>query len=190
MKLRYFAAAFVVLLTVPIVSLTPASAATTRRLYRYDTLLKWNGQAPPIKANNTGPVFAELHRCFNCSFPVSGAPSKYPSTGQFIPLKACYIPGFACLSAPIKAYPDDRHSRLTFIAQPGHFDGAGSVLTFIWSRDSKAQLHLTVTGEVVSPSIPDAVNAIAAQQTWGQFAQRLALNIVRYQPGCADNDCR
>jgi hypothetical protein len=164
-------------------------AAATRQLYKLDYLLKWNGNAPPITAGSTRVVFAELHRCFNCSFPVGNAPSKYPSSGQFIPLSACYIPGIICLNAPVKAYPDDAHSTIRLVAQPGHFDGAGSVVTFVFSRDSAARLHLTVTGDVVNPSIPDWLDIEGAQAIWSRFARQLALNISVYQPGCANLHC-
>ena len=152
-----------------------------RFLYSYDFPLKWNGQAPTLKGA-AKDAFKELHRCFNCSFPITGAPATYPKNGQHLPLKACGLPG--CPDAPVKAYSHEDQGYLQFVAEPGHFDGAGSTVTFRFSRDAQGNLNLNVTAYVTTTTtnatINDDLNKYFAHEAWGDFARELALNIEIY----------
>lgn len=160
-----------------------ANAATKpklRHLYTYDFSVGY--QAPGIPSNKLVPVkasvqraFTELRSCFNCSFPVSGAPKSYPKKGQLIKLTACGA-GVVCKPAPVKFYPVGKDS-FKFIAQKGHFDGAWSKVTFTFWKDKKGYLHLRVVGYVTDPSIADALNKQGAHDKWFDFARRLGTNI-------------
>jgi hypothetical protein len=122
-------------------------------------------------------VFNELRRCFNCNFPINGAPRDYPKEGQLVPLRACFG---LCRNAPVSFHSDEK-SYIRFTAQPGHFDGAGSTAEFSFLTGPNNQLHLRVSGYVTNPDIPDTANKIGAYTAWSQFAQKLGSNIWKYQ---------
>ncbi|MFJ9847288.1 hypothetical protein ACIRYZ_44075 [Kitasatospora sp. NPDC101155] len=149
-----------------------AQARGLRQLYEwhwYVAVHLPSGDESGVKARNTHAM-AELHRCFNCSFPVAGAPHNFPRQGQFIPLKACVV--FFCKNAPVKAWQDDG-GHFHFIAQKGHFDGAGSEVHFYFWTDSHGYLRMTTRGYVTHPSIPDDLNREGAYQMWHNFALKL-----------------
>lgn len=87
-------------------STAPAAetAQGPRLLYQwhwYVAKLVPSGNEIGIKAHQND-AFKELHRCFNCSFPVAGAPHAFPTNGQYIPLRACFT--FFCKPAPVRSY--------------------------------------------------------------------------------------
>jgi hypothetical protein len=147
--------------------------------YDLDFVVRDQPAAPPI-LGHAADAMAELHRCFNCSFPVANAPQAYPNDDQFIPLNACLPPfSLSQCAAPVRAYTDTSQNFYFFIAQPGHFDGAGSIVRFQFPTDSAGRLHLFVTGFVVAPSIPESASRAGASNAWGTFAARLATNLIR-----------
>ena len=178
------AALFALVIPVSLSNALAASQATPwRLLYQYDFVV-----AKPITSASEEPIrareavaFRELHRCFNCSFPVNGAPRSYPSEGQFIPLKAC-VAG-VCRNAPVRAYSRESEKWFYFIAQRGHFDGEGSQITFSFSTHADGKLHLQVTARVTNPTIPDFLNKEGARYTWHNFATNLGTNLY-YHQGC------
>lgn len=171
----------VTLFTTLFVTSLPARAES-RKLYEYEYLVSRpaivGGQVVrfPVKATPSRAL-QELRRCFNCSFPVDGAPRAYPKQGQLIPLKACGIGSFACQDAPVKAYTYDGLKRLQLIAQPGHFDGDKSSVTFEFITGNSGYLVLKVTAFVTKPIIPDLPNKTAANATWSGFAAKLGNNM-------------
>jgi hypothetical protein len=171
--------------------LAPAAEARLRKLYSVSFPVQLNdvGTVLPIKGSSAGYAQAqaiqELHRCFSCSFPVTGAPARYPSNGQFLPLVACA--GLVrCWKAPVKAYtsaPNGSFRSLTLVAQNGHFDGAGSLVVFTLSLGLSGELRLNVNAWVAKPTIPDALNRQGAKGMWMRFADRLGTNMWFHQ-GC------
>ena len=162
----------------------PAHAAS-RKLYEFDYRVTRSGPVGsslfrrPIKAT-TVHALNELKRCFNCSFPVKGAPKTYPKSDQQIPLKACakFTSRFTCKPAPVKAYPFNSLGRLLLIAQRGHFDGANSSVTFQFYTEQKTgELKLKVVAYVTNPTIPDEINKQSADDTWNRFARQLGDNM-------------
>jgi hypothetical protein len=131
------------------------------------------------KSPNT--VTAMLRSCFNCYFPVAGAPTYYPYVGQIMPLKiAKPIPPFDLLPAPVRVSEVYKFG-WRFIALPGHVDGAGSTIHFVWYSDSIGLLHLSVTARIVNPNpcgltplVCQAVYPAVAQTTW----QKLFNNVT------------
>ncbi|GAB3958430.1 hypothetical protein GCM10029978_003350 [Actinoallomurus acanthiterrae] len=145
------------------------SAAGLRQLYR------WNFQIRPGSSMPKGSdkrAWKVLHNCFNCVFPIKGAPKKFPKDGQRINLKACVGGNWGCKKAPVKYYHGMAKYGWYFIAQSGHFDGAGSRVYFTIYMKGKL-LFLGVRGYVKHPTIPDAVNKHFANATWSKFATRL-----------------
>lgn len=124
-------------------------------------------------------AFAELHHCFNCSFPVPGAPTAYPADNQFLPLRPCVFGPVGCVGAPVRAFTDESVGDLRLVAQQGHFDGYGSVVRFHFANDRQGYLHIQVLGFVVHPSIDDNVNRQFAFQSWRQFAANLGTNLIK-----------
>ncbi|QDW62856.1 hypothetical protein [Oerskovia sp. KBS0722] len=124
---------------------------------------------------------AELTRCFNCSFPISGAPKTYPKVGNLWPLKAFGQ------NAPVKvtAAPD-RVTSWTFLAREGHFDGAGSTISFRLYSDG-TRLRLAVSAHVVKDNgvVLNAFNATQAKGTWKSFLDMLNANICAQQGRCS-----
>lgn len=167
----------------------PAAEANTRKLYSMSFPVQLNdiGTVIPIKAGYAGYMqvaFRELRRCFNCSFPVSGAPRTYPRNGQFLPLVTCA--GAKCWKAPVRSYtaaPYGVFRKLTLVAQNGHFDGAGSKVVFTLSLNLRGELMLNVEAWVVKPTIADAINKWGAGAKWMRFADRLGTNMWFHQ-GC------
>ena len=72
--------------------------------------------------------FAKLQTCFNCYFPVAGAPKKYPTYGQLLPLRVLAIGNFECTMGSTFTGTDYR--AFTFHATKNHVDGYGSNIAF------------------------------------------------------------
>jgi hypothetical protein len=181
-----WATAIVAMLCFPLIGTATAAHATTlRHLYTVDFFVaNVNGTRIHGGAND---AFEALHQCFNCSFPVDGGPLRYPSNGQYLPLKVC-IEGVVCpLNAPVDSYDHEQQGYLQFVALAGHFDGAGSTVTFTFYKDSSGYLHLQVVGEVASPTIPDPVNIAGATNTWANFAENLGNFMGKFT--CANAVC-
>jgi len=132
-------------------------------------------------------VWTELTRCFNCSFPISGATSSFPGIGGVLNLDAS---PFTCLvSVPATVEVMDKFinpqiARFQFRALPGHFDGAGSTIGFSFynaSWDSN-NLNLEVLAWVLVDrgAAANAVNRLVAQSQWNTFAVQLNDNMLTY----------
>jgi peptidoglycan hydrolase-like protein with peptidoglycan-binding domain len=162
----------------------PALAATTipaeqgRFLYSYDNRVPPHvigGTDEPGIKGTPADAFNELHRCFNCSFPVGGAPATFPSNGQFLPLKVCTA--IICGQFPVLFYADGTRHFIRLVAQTGHVEGEGSTITFSWYKSTAGELHLVATAFVTHPVIPEAVIKVFAAATWRRFATQLGHNM-------------
>jgi hypothetical protein len=158
-----------------------------RFFYNYDFVI--NDAAFAIHGT-FDDVFTALHDCFNCNFPVPGAPAAFPSEGQVMPLEPCIVQP-VCVNATVKAYARDQDGYLELIAQPGHFDGAGSTITFRFYTDSSGILHLNVISYVASnpatANPPDPVAKNFANDTWREFAANLGIYL--YSHVCGGQYC-
>lgn len=158
---------------------TPTAAAS-RKLYDADFFVGERVSANQIRKLKVKPVKAwnELHRCFNCSFPVKGAPKKFPTEGQLIKLQACAAGSWGCKPAPVRYYKSTGWPYTWyFIAQKGHFDGAGSKVYFRFYNDSSGYLKLNVWAYVTKPTVPDGVNKEFATSKWRAFAHVLGVKL-------------
>lgn len=115
-----------------------------------------------------------LHTCFNCSFPIFGAPRGYPVDGQVLNLNASPF-SLQAFAAPVKVQTANGGA-MQFVALPGHFDGAGSLITFSWYNDPSGYLHLYVHAMVKVDNGPtvNIANSRVAGANWMLFWQRVA----------------
>lgn len=140
------------------------------------------GISPTIYYSSRTPQFVTslLKGCFNCYFPVQGAPSLYPFVGQAIPLYI-YNPlafGFITYNANVRVSRVINYG-WDFTALAGHIDGAGSTIKFSWYSDSSARLHLKIDAYIINNNpidIPGTTVAFdrgvytsQARATWQSF---------------------
>lgn len=119
----------------------------------------------------------ELHRCFNCTFPIKGAPKKYPQENQHLSLKACAAGPFGCRNAPVR-YHGGLSSGWYFTAERGHFDGAGSKVYFqFYPEKNTHYLMLHVWAYVTHPTVPDSINKNFATGKWQDFNHKMGLKL-------------
>lgn len=128
---------------------------------------------------NTTPAqgWTLLHNCFNCYFPVTGAPRSFPSLGSLLPLRVGWTgvadADFTCLMVQVE--PADRMWR--FAAWGKHVDGFGSWIAFGLHKNALNQNVLEVGAFIVNdfPSgIPNPIYTEGAKSTWQLFANNLA----------------
>jgi hypothetical protein len=94
-------------------------------------------------------VWTELHRCFNCNFPIGGAPSGFPEVGDQIPLEM-RVAGVQAANLPVEVTQVSRTADaidIEFATLPGHADGPGSTIHFHWTEQNGAP-HLAIRGYV------------------------------------------
>lgn len=91
--------------------------------------------------------FAKLQTCFNCYFPVAGAPRKYPAYGQLLPLRVLEVGNFECTMGPTFTGMDYRAFK--FNATKNHVDGYGSNIAFQFVKVG-TQSKLVVDAYVVN----------------------------------------
>ena len=156
--------------------------AESRQLYEYEYKVVHTDYVERVVRRRSiratpSQAFQELRRCFNCSFPVSGAPRAYPKDDQFIPLRACAGGKFGCKDAPVKAYSFFSLDRIVLVAESGHFDGKDSTIIFNFITDSSGNLKIKVTAFVTDPTVPDFLNKTFARTTWRSFARKLGENM-------------
>ncbi|MDO9396617.1 MAG: hypothetical protein Q7T71_08740, partial [Herbiconiux sp.] len=144
--------------------------------YSYDfstTSTGWPARHP--KASDVA-VDHLLHGCFNCWFPVAGASRAYPVDGAVMNLNASPFTIIE-VPAPVKVQTANGGA-LQFLATSGHFDGAGSTITFAWYNDVNGYLHLYVHAMIMVDRGPtvNIANSRLAGVTWLGFWKRVADN--------------
>ncbi|WP_078292958.1 hypothetical protein [Mycobacterium sp. D16R24] len=95
-------------------------------------------------------VYNELKRCFNCNFPIPGAPHDFPKVGDELPL---HVGPGGVQGMPVKVTQIDKTSdaiNIEFVTLPGHADGPGSTIHFTW-HNQDGDLRLGVHSVVTSP---------------------------------------
>ncbi|TAJ46834.1 MAG: hypothetical protein EPO52_14960 [Herbiconiux sp.] len=142
--------------------------------YDYDFSAKLPGYHARYPKAHDWDVDSLLHRCFNCSFPISGASRAYPVDGAVMNLNASPF-SLVKVPAPVRVQTVSGGA-MQFVATYGHFDGGGSTITFSWYNDAGGYLHLFVHAMVMVDRGPviNAANAQAAGVAWLTFWQRVA----------------
>lgn len=134
-------------------------------------------------------VWRELHRCFNCNFPMGGAPKEFPKVGDELPLEI-RTAGQKLLNFPVRVTEISRTADaidIEFVTLPGHVDGPDSTIHFRFAQDG-GQLHLTTTGlitqgpgsgdiPIFSPGIRTGYTAIA-YNVWQPYINNLTRHIA------------
>lgn len=147
--------------------------------YTFDTMVNTTPGVGGVRVSYRSPAYVTnlLKACFNCYFPILGAPKTYPYVGQTMPLKI-QMPfvSFITKPAPVKVSAVYAHG-WQFSALPGHVDWVGSTITFQWYADLNGRLHLSVVGSIANPNpcgfgLDDACHVtypIIAAGSWGQL---------------------
>lgn len=117
-------------------------------------------------------ALAELKRCFNCSFPLSGAAASFPAVGNVWNLS-----GPGGVAAPVEVTSANATTgQWTFTAQPGHFDAAGSTVSFAINQGRDNEFVLAVSANVVGSNVPEWLQRVAAENLWRGFAYNIWSN--------------
>jgi hypothetical protein len=122
-------------------------------------------------------AWERLHTCFNCYFPVAGAPSRWPTYGQLLPLYVDDITGrqdMHCLMNYAVVYATS--NRWKFIATKNHLDGLGSTIIFDLRKISSGANQLVVDASIVNDAYGGSMNWYVerkARETWATFADNL-----------------
>jgi hypothetical protein len=133
-----------------------------------------------IGATSAGIASMMLHSCFNCYFPVAGAPAAFPVKGQLLPLTVGWGPIQSNFNCYMESVPQDSADLLSwyFTSAPGHVDGPGSAIFFdvLKAPDGSNRLYVAAFVHNDSPNgIPNAIYAAGAAVTWQTFASNLTL---------------
>lgn len=114
-------------------------------------------------------VTSRLKGCFNCYFPVYGAPPTYPYINQTMPLRIRDLWNSPTIHAQVKV-TDTYNYGWVFTATSDHIDDAGSTIGFSWYRDATLHLHLQIDANIVNPNpMTKALNG-----AFGQFVCSVA----------------
>ncbi len=116
--------------------------------YSLDLSWKYSLQQSTYSASY---VTSRLKTCFNCYFPVYGAPPTYPYVNQTMPLRIRDFWNNPTIHAQVKV-SDTYNYGWVFTATSDHIDDAGSTIGFSWYRDPTLHLHLQIDASIVNPS--------------------------------------
>ena len=114
---------------------------------------------------------ALLKSCFNCYFPVTGAPRAFPVAGQLLPLKVSGL-NFECRFK--RESTATNYFGFQFDATANHVDKLGSNITFEF-RIVGGVRKLIVSAYIVNDAVwaNSSAYRAGAALNWGQFATRL-----------------
>lgn len=137
-----------------------------------------------IGARNPGSAQYVMTQCFNCYFPVEGAPDDMPTTNDLLPLVVRPFPGgpamnFECTFVQQVLYSSPGFSmwEMIFAATHNHVDGYGSSIQFqIFKKEGESTYTLRVFGYIVNDNpggIPNPVYVNLAVANWITFANNL-----------------
>lgn len=114
---------------------------------------------------------ALLKKCFNCYFPVSGAPKAFPAVGTLLPLKVVGA-NFECKFK--SEFSGTNYFGFQFDATKNHVDKLGSNIIFQFMTIS-GKKYLVVSAYIVNDAfwIKNAFYRSGAVQTWQDFATKL-----------------
>jgi hypothetical protein len=145
-------------------------------LYSYDFSVVSTGFDVRSPRASEAAVDRLLHSCFNCYFPIAGASRLYPVAGGTMNLNASPFTVIT-IPAPVRTQFANGGA-LQFVALSGHFDGAGSTITFSWYNDPSGYIHLYVHAMIMQDRGPaiNVANSRAAGVTWLGYWRKVADN--------------
>ncbi|WP_146088090.1 hypothetical protein [Rathayibacter sp. AY1B5] len=137
-----------------------------------------------IGSTTPGVAQKVLHGCFNCYFPVPGAPRDFPAAGGDSPLSI----GLMNLHCTFKQervgpFPDEPTYSFMFDSAEGHVDGLGSRITFaFFKKPGEGTFTLSVHGYIVNDNPggfgrPAYLTGAAGQ--WSIFQKNMSNLTVR-----------
>lgn len=121
---------------------------------------------------------SKMHTCFNCFFPVHGAPKAFPTSGERLPLTINIlgwdIYPMTCKFMFESYIPEAQLFHFSFVAIEDHIDGAGSSIDFeVVKIDGERQLRVyTWILNSFTPAFKTAYRA-GAYEMWAKFADNL-----------------
>lgn len=115
-----------------------------------------------------------LHNCFNCYFPVDGAPSHWPAYNELLPLRV--FPSFNMECRMGYVFTATTYYRWKFLATKNHLDGLGSNIIFDLRKTTTGENQLVVDAWIVNdvawPGGNEAYE-LMARLNWYHFAVHL-----------------
>lgn len=112
----------------------------------------------------------KLHNCFNCYFPISGAPSWWPAPNELLPL-IVFLQNMECRMGTVVVGGLQDYS-WSFRATANHLDGYGSHITFAL-RYVGGTPSLIVSAFVVNDPVNKDLMLMMANSQWQTFATNL-----------------
>lgn len=151
---------------------------------------KYPGVRSAGQVTSIEDAWNELSRCFNCNFPMGGAPSELPKVGDDLPLEI-RIAGQQAANFPVRVTQIAKTGdeiNIEFVTLPGHVDGPGSTIHFRFYEQG-GQLHLGIRGVITegpgSWDIP-VVDPLArtgytqvAYGVWQPYIDRLTRHVAQ-----------
>lgn len=121
-------------------------------------------------------AWSSLQSCFNCEFPLAGAPTSFPSSNQLLPFYLGW-PGFSlnfeCRRGPVYTTAPNFYA-MQFNATANHIDGYGSNIVFEIKYVS-GQSKLVVSTYIVNDFwAGNGVYVSGAAISWAIFASNLS----------------
>ncbi|MFJ7958180.1 SpvB/TcaC N-terminal domain-containing protein [Streptomyces sp. NPDC096319] len=133
-----------------------------------------------------GDAWNALKSCYNCTFPINGAPKEMPKVGDKLPLKVG-PKGF-----PVEVTQmdfDGKEINIEYSTLDGHIDGVGSTIHFRIFEDQNGELALQASAEIIGGmgarggAPARGVYGGVAQITWQPFIDRLVTNGIKQHYG-------
>lgn len=114
-----------------------------------------------------------LKSCFNCYFPVDGAPQGFPVPNQLLPLSSTFVFLHFNMECRFNAEFNGTNSfGFSFLATAKHVDGIGSWILFDLKTVSGVK-KLVVSAHVMNDSLKFGPYQSGAQAKWQDFANNL-----------------
>lgn len=131
-----------------------------------------------IGTTTPGVAKKVLHGCFNCYFPVPGAPRDFPAPGGDLPLYLATM-NLHCTFNQERTglFPDEPTYSFMFDAAEGHVDGIGSRITFaFFKKPGEGTYTLSVYGYIINDNpggLGKSPYLVGATAQWAIFQHNM-----------------
>ncbi|GAB7144980.1 DUF4226 domain-containing protein [Mycobacterium riyadhense] len=151
---------------------------------------KYPGVTSAGEVTSIDDVWNELNRCFNCNFPMGGAPKNLPKVGDELPLEIRMAGQKLPANFPVRVTQVARSANdinIEFVTLPGHVDGPGSTIHFRF-YEGGGQLHLGIRGyitqgpgsediPILSPGLRTGYTGVA-MGVWQPYIDRVTRHVA------------